>query len=294
MELLWAFDNLTPIAIVDILLVTLLFFSVSFLFRGTQAVALLRGTILVLIGALVVSRLFELLALRWLLDNMLTVLAVAIPVIFQPELRRALEQLGRAGLLFNRRAPENIRTQIIESICQASERLSERRHGALIVLQRSSSMEEFIRTGIVLNSDVTPQLLLTIFWPKTELHDGAAIIDKDGRLASAASVLPLSASRNMPNKKMGTRHRAALGISEVSDAICVVVSEETGRISITNGGRLITRLDSGRMRTVLHALYGSDVQADVSMWQRITQQAQNVFKRRGDSTPLLDYGDDGL
>src|SRR5262245_17661197 len=170
----------------------------------------MRGTIVFLVAMLVISRVFQLLALRWLFENLLTVVAVAIPVIFQPELRRALEGLGRAGMPFNRQAPESVRVQIIESICQASERLSERRHGALIVLQRSSNLEDYVRTGILLNSDVTSQLLLTIFWPKTELHDGAAIIDTRGRIASAASVLPLTASRNLPGRKLGTRHRAAL------------------------------------------------------------------------------------
>src|SRR5690606_5534577 len=157
--------------------------------------------------------------------------------IFQPELRRALERLGRAGLLINRSAPEGVRTRVIEDIAQAAEKLSERRHGALIVLERNSDLTEYIRTGIPLPADVTPQLFLTIFWPKTELHDGAVIIDRDGQIAAAACVLPLSSSRNLPNPKLGTRHRAAIGISEVSDAICVVVSEETGRIAITNGGR---------------------------------------------------------
>lgn len=258
MELLWALDNLTLKSLLDIFLVALVFFGASFFFRGTQAIALLRGILLVVGGMLIVSTLLNLLALRWLLENMIVVLGIAIPVIFQPEIRRALEQLGRAGALLNRGAPDNLRARIIDEVCQAAEKLSERRHGALIVLQRSSNLQEYIRTGIPLNSDVTAQLLLTIFWPKTELHDGAGIIDGDGRLASAASVLPLTASRNLPDPKLGTRHRAALGITEVSDAVCVVVSEETGRISITNGGRIIPRLDAKRLRTILDAFYGAE------------------------------------
>jgi diadenylate cyclase len=257
-ELLWALDNLTFKSLLDIFLVALVFFGASFFFRGTQAIALLRGILLIVGSMLIVSSLFDLLALRWLLENMILVLGIAIPVIFQPEIRRALEQLGRAGALLNRGAPDNLRARIIDEVCQAAEKLSERRHGALIVLERNSNLQEYIRTGIPLNSDVTAQLLLTIFWPKTELHDGAAIIDGEGRMASAASVLPLTASRNLPDPKLGTRHRAALGISEVSDAVCVVVSEETGRISITNGGRIIPRLDSKRLRTILDAFYGAE------------------------------------
>ncbi|MBC7872281.1 MAG: TIGR00159 family protein, partial [Chitinophagaceae bacterium] len=256
MELIWAIESLTPRAAVDIFIVALFFFGISFLFRGTQAVALLRGTVLLLVGLIVISSLFQFQALSWLLSNALTVLAVAIPVIFQPELRRALERLGRGGILFNRQAPDHLRMKIIDEVVQAAEKLAERRHGALIVLQRNSSLQEFIRTGVALNSDVNAQILLTIFWPKTELHDGAAIIDDNGQIASAASVLPLTANRNLPGPKMGTRHRAALGISEVTDALCVVISEETGKIAITQGGRMVARLDTERLRTILNAFYG--------------------------------------
>lgn len=272
MDLLWALDSLTPLAIFDILLVALLFFGASFFIRGTQAVALLRGMIVLLLGVVIISNIFQLLALRWLLGNILTVLAIAVPVIFQPELRRGLERLGRAGLMLNRQAPASVRANIIDDICTAAERLSERRHGALIVLERNSDLTEYIRTGIPLRSDVSPQLFLTIFWPKTELHDGAAIIDRNGKIASAASVLPLSSSRNLPNPKLGTRHRAALGMSEVSDAICVVVSEETGRISITNGGRMIMRMDVKRLRTILNAFYGPELNPSMSLWERVREQ----------------------
>jgi diadenylate cyclase len=149
----------------------------------------------------------------------------------------------------------------------------------LIVLERNSSLEEYIRTGVRLDSEVSPQLLLTVFWPKTELHDGAAIIDGDGRIASAASVLPLSSARTLTTPKLGTRHRAALGMSEVSDAICVVVSEETGRISITNGGRLIARLDAKRLRTILNAFYGPERPQDRPLLERMSLQVRDFFRR---------------
>lgn len=277
MELLWALDNLTPTALVDILLVALVFFGASFFFRGTQAIALLRGMVLVLVSLLLISSVFNLLAVRWLLENILVVLGIAIPVIFQPELRRALEQLGRAGILLNRQTPETLRMKVLDEVCQAAEKLSERRHGALIVLQRNSSLQEYVRTGIPLDSEVTAQLLLTIFWPKTELHDGAAIIDVNGRVASAASVLPLTASRNVPDPKLGTRHRAALGISEVSDAVVVVVSEETGKIAITNGGRMIPRLDAKRLRTILNALYGAERRPSISPLGQILEKGQRLI-----------------
>jgi diadenylate cyclase len=276
-ELVWALDNLTLKSLIDIVLVALIFFGASFFFRGTQAIALLRGMVLVLVGMLLISSVLNLTALRWLLENTFLVLGIAIPVIFQPELRRALEQLGRAGRFLNRQAPESVRDRVIEEVCQAAEKLSERRHGALIVLQRQSNLQEYVRTGIPLNSDVTSQLLLTIFWPKTELHDGAAIIDQNGRIASAASVLPLTASRNLPDPKLGTRHRAALGITEVSDAVCVVVSEETGRISITNGGRMIPRLDAKRLRTILSAFYSPERKQASSRLGQLVERGQRIF-----------------
>ncbi|MBA3871638.1 MAG: TIGR00159 family protein [Anaerolineae bacterium] len=282
MELLWALDNLTWKALLDIFLVGLVFFGASFFFRGTQAIALLRGLLFLLVSLLVVSSVLDLQALRWLTQNLLVVMGLAIPVIFQPELRRALERLGRAGTLLNRQAPETLRAHVIEEISLAAEKLSERRHGALIVLQRQSSLEEYIKTGISLNSDVTSQLLLTVFWPKTELHDGAAIIDENGRMASAASVLPLTASRNLPDPKLGTRHRAALGISEVSDAICVVVSEETGRISITNAGRMIAKLDSKRLRTILSAFYGDDREQSGNPITQLLERGQAFMAARRD------------
>ncbi len=279
MELIWALNSLTPNAIIDILLVALVFFGISFFIRGTQSVALLRGMILVVGVVVLISNAFDFRALRWLLENALTVLAIAIPVIFQPELRQLLQKLGRAGLFFNRAPHETLRARIIEDVCQAAERLSDRRHGALIVLERTVSLQEYIRTGIRMDCEVTPQILLTVFWPKTELHDGAVIIDGTGRIASAASVLPLSSGRNLTTPKLGTRHRAAIGMSEVSDAVCVIVSEETGRISITNGGRLIARLDPKRMRTILNAFYGPEYTQNQSVPQRVRDWTSDLISR---------------
>jgi len=255
-QITFVLQSLTLSDIVDIAIVSLLFYSVTFLFRGTQAVTLFRGMALIVIGLIMIAAVFRLQALSWLLVNGLTALVVAVPIIFQPEIRRVLERLGRGTVFGTRQAPDEIRAKIIDEICAATEKLSERRHGALIVLQRNSSLLEYIRTGTAMDSQVSADILVTIFWPKTELHDGAVIIDNDGRIASAASVLPLTASRNLPNPNMGTRHRAAVGISEVGDALCVVVSEETGKIAITNTGRMIPRLDTQRLRMVLSAYYG--------------------------------------
>jgi diadenylate cyclase len=222
-------------------------------------------------------------AFRWLLNNVITAAAVALPVIFQPELRRALERLGRTGVssLFSRTPTFTAHEQIIDAICAAAGRLSERRHGALIVLERADPLDEFIKTGVPLDSDVTPQLMLTVFWPKTELHDGAVII-RNGRVASAASVLPLSSGRNLTDRKLGTRHRAGLGISEISDALCVIVSEETGRISVASGGRMIRRLDANRLRTILNAFYTTPETGPWPWSSWLTRAKEEVARLRGD------------
>lgn len=280
MELLWALDNFDLRAVIDILIVAALFFGASLLFRGTQAVALLRGTLLLIVGMIVLASLFQLQALGWVISNLLTVIAVAIPVIFQPELRRALEQLGRGTIFGTVQKAEDLRAQIIEEVVQAVEKLSERRHGALIVLERDSTLDDFVRTGIPLNASVTSQLLLTVFWPKTELHDGAVIISRNGKVAAAAAVLPLTASRNLPTRKMGTRHRAALGISEVSDAVCVLVSEETGRVAITQGGRMLSRVEQDRLRALLESFYIPQQTATVNLLSRIRQRAASLLRWR--------------
>src|SRR5260221_1260086 len=254
-ELCWTFEaNFNATALLDIRVVAAIFFGTSMLLRGTQAESLLRGVLILLVGVGLLSAILPLVAFRWLLGNVVTAAAVAIPVIFQPELRRALERVGRAGSLFSaRQTSVEIRVQIIDYVCAAAARLSERRQGALIVFERLSGLQEYIDTGVIVEGEVSPQLLLTIFWPKTELHDGAAII-RNGKIAAAACVLPLSSGRNLADRKMGTRHRAALGISEVSDAVCVVVSEETGKISVTNDGPIIRPLGATSLQTTLSAL----------------------------------------
>lgn len=234
----------------DVLLVTAVIYSVLILIRGTRAVQVLRGFIgLALIVALL-SSLIDLPAFSWLVSKTIPTLLLAIPVIFQPELRRALEQLGRTGnyLRFFRR---NRESAVVGAVKEACHRLSQRRHGALIVFERDTGLQEYIDTGIQLNADPSSELLMTIFNKHTELHDGAVIV-RNERLAAAACVLPLSTS-SLSDRQMGLRHRAALGISEVSDAVAVVVSEETGQVSIAHNGRIIRRQDPTRLDTILSA-----------------------------------------
>ena len=282
MRIIWTLETFSWNDVPDVLVVALLIFAVGQLLRGTQATSLVRGTVVVLLTFGLLTTLLDWVAFRWLFNHLVTMLVVALPVIFQPELRRALERLGRTGVstLFRHAPAFSEDEQIIEAICAAAERLSERRHGALIVLERGDPLDEFIATGVPLDSLVSPQLLLTVFWPKTELHDGAVII-REGRVASAASVLPLSSGRQLTDRKLGTRHRAGLGISEVSDALCVIVSEETGRISVANHGRMIRRLDANRLRTILSAFYVSAHPTETAWpWSPVVARVRKEWARR--------------
>ncbi len=256
-ELTFFFQRFDLLSLVDVLLVTMAVFFLLRLVRGTQAVTLLRGMIVLVITIAVLTSLLNLPAFTWLLEASLPALLIAIPVIFAPEIRRALERLGRtSNMFFLSTAPDHIE-ELIETVCITAQRLSDRRYGALIVIEREVPLADYEETGVVLDAELTPQLLLQIFHINTPLHDGAAIIEKD-RIAAAGCVMPLSSSGTLSrstDRSMGLRHRAALGISEVSDAVSVVVSEETGGISVTHNGRMIRRLDQARLKNILTAFF---------------------------------------
>ncbi len=258
-NLTFILERLDLFGIIDILLVTAIFFVILRWLRDTQALVLLRGVLLVIALISLLTSLEVLPAFSWLMRTTLPALLLVIPVIFAPEIRRALERLGRAGAILDSgrvTTPTQIQ-DTITAVVSATARLSDRRHGALIVFQRIDNLEEYIQTGVKMDSEVTPELLLQIFYPNTPLHDGAVIIS-GSKIASASSVLPLSASgvlSKSPERAMGLRHRAALGISEVSDAVAIVVSEETGSISVVNAGRMIRRLDPERLENILRTLY---------------------------------------
>jgi diadenylate cyclase len=240
-------------SIIDLSLVALFFYILLRLFQGTQAVQLLRGILVIGLVIAVVTRTVELTAFSWLLRSSSLAVLVAIPVIFQPELRRALERVGRGMPFLNRRVEGATTQQMINEIVKACEELSDNRFGALIVLEGATGLGEYIDRGIVISGEVTSELLTTIFFPKTALHDGAVLI-RDGRVAAAGCVLPLT-HRELLDPQLGTRHRAAIGITEQSDALAVAVSEETGAISVARNGRIIRRLDNNRLRRILTEFY---------------------------------------
>ncbi|WP_077210517.1 diadenylate cyclase CdaA [Bacillus dakarensis] len=221
---------------VDILLVTYVIYKLIMVIKGTKAVQLLKGIFVILIVTLISDK-FHLQTLNWMMEQVLLWGVIAFVIIFQPELRRALEQLGR-GRFFSRTgySEEDDQGKIVESIVKATDYMAKRRIGALISIERETGMSDYIETGIPLNANISSELLINIFIPNTPLHDGAVIL-QNNTVAAAACYLPLSESPFI-SKELGTRHRAALGISEVTDSLTVVVSEETGAISLTKNGEL--------------------------------------------------------
>ena len=258
-------SRLTPLAILDIVLVTIIFYALLSVIRGTQADQLVRGILILLLAAVVIGYFFQLTIFNWLLVSSLPALLLAVPVIFQPEIRRALEQLGRTGSLvthplthpFSSFQPSDSSSadKVINTIIEACIRLSERRHGALMVIERSTGLEEYVQTGAELDAELTSDLLAQVFYPRTPLHDGAVII-RGPRLVAARVLLPLSDSARL-DSDVGTRHRAAVGITEQSDGLSVVVSEESGAISIAVNGRLLRNLTTERLRSLLQTQLAS-------------------------------------
>jgi diadenylate cyclase len=283
-DLTFVLSQVTWLSLLDILLVTLVIFSVLMLTRGTQAATLLRGIILLVIIVALLTNILPLQAFSWLLRTSLPALLIAIPVIFAPEIRRALERLGRAASAVNLGARETDVQPVIEALALGAQRLSERRHGALIVIERQVGLKDYVDTGVLLDAAVTPEMLLQIFYPNTPLHDGAAIL-KDDRVVAAACVMPLTAN-TVTERQVGLRHRAALGITEVSDAVAIVVSEETGIISVVHNGRMIRRLDAERLKHVLGAFYRPRGNAGVAWLARpfARRRAETAAGRNKEAT----------
>ncbi|RIX46032.1 TIGR00159 family protein [Paenibacillus nanensis] len=222
---------------IDIGIVSYIIYKLFELVRGTRAVQLLKG-IFVLVATWAISTWFDLYTLKWLMNQMFTWGIVTVMIIFQPELRRALEQLGR-GNLFSRGVSQerNALSEQLEEIIKAVQHMAKRKIGALIVFERKTGVSELIESGIAMESRITSELLINIFTPNTPLHDGAVII-RGNQIMAAGCYLPLSENPFI-SKELGTRHRAAIGVSEVSDALSVVVSEETGQVSLSINGMIV-------------------------------------------------------
>lgn len=259
-ELPWIFTRLDARALIDIFAVALIFYWLLWFAQRTRAAQLIRGLIILAVVVVFASNFFELTALNWLFSRAWPVLIVALPIIFQPELRRALEQLGHTGSWMRSPFGANQDTEVIEhtidEVSRAASQLSRIGYGALMVIERETGLQEYVERAVRMDALVSRQLLINVFFPNSPLHDGAIIIRGD-RVLAANCILPLS-ERELSGMKIGTRHQAAIGITEESDAIAIVVSEETNRISVAYDGRLTENLDTERLRRALRLLLKVD------------------------------------
>ena len=256
-DILWLFGRITPLAILDVLAVAAIIFWLLTIAQGTRALPLIRGVLILVAFLAILSTVLELTALRWLLSTSLPALLLAIPILFQPELRRALEQLGHTGTWINLPfiSIEHPHPGItaIDELVRTATALSRQRTGALIVIERETGLQDYADKGVLLDAQLTSTLLTNIFFKNSPLHDGAVIVRGD-RIVAARAIMPL-AEGPLPGA-YGTRHRAALGISEESDAVAIIVSEETGSIAVAHNGQLERDLPSERLRDRLRELLG--------------------------------------
>ncbi len=239
--------------LIEIVLITVFLYWVLTIIQGTTAMTIIRGIIILYLVGAVLGNALGLSTVNWVLRNSVPFLLFGLPVLFAPELRRALEQVGRPSGVLTRPASATPTGRTIDVLATTARRLSELRWGALIVLERETGLNEYAETGTRLDAALSQELLLNVFYPHAPLHDGAVIV-RGERVVAAGCLLPLTES-GVSFGHLGTRHRAAIGISERTDAVAIVVSEETGQISIANNGRMVRNLDEEKLRKVLQVIY---------------------------------------
>ncbi len=248
------FSNIGVTDVLDICVVAFIVYKILAFIRESRAQQLVKG-IIALVAAYLISDLLDMHVLNWILKGTMTMGVVALIVLFQPELRRGLEYIGRGRIMGGRlsRLDKSKAKLITDEIVRACDSFSESRTGALIVIERDVTLGDIAETGTVINAEISTEMIGNIFYKGAPLHDGAVII-RDDRIYAAGCVLPLTASLDL-NKELGTRHRAGIGITENSDAVVLIVSEETGVISVARGGRLTRFLDSKGLKKLLLNLY---------------------------------------
>lgn len=278
--------NITKTDIAEIIIISFLIYSILVWFKQTRAWNLLKGIIVVLVFVLICA-IFQMNNILWIAGKTINVIAIAIIIVFQPELRRALEQLGQKNFLTSlfsfdsQKNQERFSERVTNEIVKATYEMAKVKTGALIVVEQDVVLGEFERTGIALDSLVSSQLLINIFEHNTPLHDGAIIVRGD-RIVSATCYLPLSDNMGL-SKELGTRHRAAVGISEVCDALTIVVSEETGNVSIAIGGELYRNVDAEYLKGKLNFIRkGSMDVARFRIWKRRMKNVQKNDKTSGE------------
>lgn len=267
--------------VIDILVVWYVIYKLLMMLNDTKAIQVFKG-IAVIIIVRIVSDFIGLNTVSWLMNQVITYGVVAAIVIFQPEVRRGLEHLGRGTALTHSNKQKNMQESFITALDESLQYMSKRKIGALITIERTDSLIDMIETGIPLDADISSQLLINIFIPNTPLHDGAVII-KDNKVASACSYLPLSESNKIP-KEFGTRHRAAIGVSEVSDALTLIVSEETGDVSITHNKMFLPGLQREAYLEVLKQELVNNQETDTPQpLAAFIEDIKNSFKKGGSS-----------
>ena len=267
-----SFPSMKWTDIVEIIIIAYLLYRVLVWVKDTKAWSLMKGILVILVFVLVAA-LFSMTTILWIAKNIFGVAVTAMVVVFQPELRKALEQLGRrkvfSGLFFidsSRVTGQLFSDKTIQELVRASFAMGRERTGALMVIQQKDSLDDYAKTGIMLDSLVSSQLLVNIFEHNTPLHDGAVIIESD-RIVSATCYLPLSENMAL-SKELGTRHRAGVGISEVTDSLTVIVSEETGRVSVAYEGVLTRNVDPDKLREMLRIVQGKKIEKKkLSFWK---------------------------
>ena len=236
--------------LVDIILMSIIFYRLLLIIKGTRAAQMLIG-LGVLLFASLLSRYLELYTIDWLIQSFWAQIVIAIIILFQPEIRRALAQMGETQFLHTLTSAEELKS--LEEIVRATIALSNRKIGALIAIERDTSLKDFVEMGTILDAKVSKEVILSIFHPTSPIHDGAVVI-KGNRIIAAGCFLPITTSPEI-SRSLGTRHRAGIGLSEETDAVIIIVSEETGTISMGINGKLETRLDMGMLRDVLTDLF---------------------------------------
>ena len=277
-EFSWLLERITWLDVLDILLVAIFFFVLFYALRGTRAVPLVRGITALLVVLTFLSRIVRLRAFSWLIGQILPALLVGVPVLFQPELRRALERLGRGRFFSLSTQQADAQETTLQAVVEATRQMAENYVGVLIVFERETGLQDFVETGVVIDAEVSVELLTTIFDPRTVLHDGAVVI-RDGRIAAAACVMPLT-SAFLSDRHLGLRHRAAIGATEASDAVAVVVSEERGSISLAHDGRIIRDIEKDRLASILGAFFSQKRSSSTIFkrwWQGEDQQTGRVI-----------------
>ncbi|WP_294158201.1 diadenylate cyclase CdaA [uncultured Selenomonas sp.] len=250
-------STIGPLDILDILIVAIILYKVYEMLQDTRAITLVKG-LLVLLGITLVCNWMELHVISWLLQKAVTLIFVALPIVFQPELRRALEHLGQGKFLANPTTLDELQAQsVVHELVNAVRELASTKTGALLVIERNMGLNDISASGIQIDALITEALLRNVFIPNTPLHDGAAVI-RGNRLIAAGCLLPLT--QRAFSTELGTRHRAAIGLSEQCDALIVVVSEETGTISVCEEGRIVRHLDAERLRKVLMPVFAPEHQ----------------------------------